>query len=329
MALETESPAPRRGSRYRYSEPAVTAATAIAAAPIASGSGISWKWIWIGMAAAGLAVILFYPNDLLGLVERWATQAAWGHGFIVPLLSCFFIQVKWDTLRRLKPRGSWWGLGMLLVGVCGQVLFRATGVASMSLLSLMVVLFGIALFVFGWEYMKVLWLPIAYLGFAMPPPDPLYVRMTMPMQAIAAELGIQLLPLFGGEGIRNGTVIDVIFSSGHTRLFVAEACSGMKMLIAFFALSVALAYSTQRPTWQKLTLALCALPIAIICNAFRVTLIGVLAVKVDPSLATGNQHEYIGFVAMLIPALLMQLGLAWILDRLFVDVPEGTEGAAA
>jgi exosortase len=329
MALETESPAPRRGSRYRYAAPAAPASAALSYARTPVASGTSWKLLWLTLAIVGVAVALFYPSDLMGMVERWATEAGWGHGFIVPLLSCFFIQLKWDTLRQLKPRGSVWGLGVLLVGVCGQVLFRATGVASMSLLSFMIVLFGITLFVFGWEYMKILWLPIAYLGFAMPPPDTLYVKMTMPMQEIAAELGIWLLPLFGGEGVRNGTVIDVIFSSGRTQLFVAQACSGMKMLVAFFALSVALAYSTSRPVWQKLTLAIAALPIAILCNAFRVTITGVLAVKVNPELAKGNQHEYIGFIAMLVPALLMQLGLAWVLDRLFVEVPEAAEGAPA
>ena len=72
------------------------------------------------------------------------------------------------------------------------------------------------------------------------------------------------------------------------QLNVEQACSGMRMLVAFFALAVALAYSTARPTWQKLTLAACALPIAVICNGFRVTMTGVLAVRVDEAWAVSR-----------------------------------------
>ena len=108
------------------------------------------------------------------------------------------------------------------------------------------------------------------------------------------------------------------------QLNVEQACSGMRMLVAFFALAVALAYSTARPTWQKLTLAACELPIAVICNGFRVTMTGVLAVRVDEAWASGKAHEYFGLL-MLGPALLMQLGVAWILDRIFVETDDAEE----
>jgi exosortase/archaeosortase family protein len=142
------------------------------------------------------------------------------------------------------------------------------------------------------------------------------------MQQIAAELGVQLLPLFGGSGERHGTVIDVVFGSHHlNRLNVEQACSGMRMLVAFFALAVALAYSTDRPTWQKILLACFALPVAILCNGFRVTLTAVMAHHLGDQYAAGNAHEYLGLV-MLGPALFMQLGVAWVLDRLFVETED-------
>ena len=236
----------------------------------------------------------------------------------------FMVRIKWDTLRQLKPQGSWIGLAVVLAGICGQVLYRATGNPHMSLLSMLVLLYGAALFVFGWEHLKILWLPISYLVFSMPPPDPIYVKMTMPMQSLAAELGVQLMPLFGTHGARFGTTILV---EGYFPLNVAEACSGMKMLVGFFALAVALGYTTQRPVWQKIMMAVMALPIAILCNGLRVTLTGVMAVKVGGQWAEGKAHEYFG-ILMYIPAMLMLVGVAWILDRLFVDVPEGRTGGA-
>src|SRR4051812_41690684 len=123
--------------------------------PVGPGAAVppvDRRWMWVGLAAAGVAAMGLYSTDLVALGERWATDAGWGHGFVIPLIGCYFIFLKWDTLRTMTPRGSLWGLAILLVGVAGQALFRVTGLAHMSLLSIVVVLYGLTLFVFGWDY---------------------------------------------------------------------------------------------------------------------------------------------------------------------------------
>jgi len=336
-----EGAAPRR--RFQYSDAAPAKAAAPAAAPggsgaVSSGDALAladaafpfeWNSIWMALAAAGACFLAFYNAGLQQLVSRWTSDAGWSHGLVVPLIAIFFIRLKWETLRRLVPQGSLWGLAVLAVGVVAQVLFRATGLPHMSGLSILVVFFGAVLFIFGWEYLKIMWLPIGYLAFSIPPPTPLYVKVTTPMQVLAAELGVQLLPLFGCDAMRSGTIIDVNFGSIHSQLNVEQACSGMRMLVAFFALAVALAYSTDRPMWQKVALAMCALPIAIICNGLRVTFTGVFAVRMGGEWAEGKAHEYLGLL-MLGPAMAMQLGVAWVLDRMFVEVPDDDgKGSAA
>lgn len=312
--------------RYRYSDAPAgpVASEAVAALPRLS-PGIAWNPIWTALGVFGLVMGIFYYAALTQLIDRWISDAGWSHGFVVPLISVFFIRIKWETLVQLVPQGTWLGLLVLAVGVGGQICFRASGLSHMSMLSFITSLYGIVLFVFGWDYLKALWLPVGYLIFALPPPTPLYVQITTPMQMVAAEFGVHLFPLFGLESMRNGTVIDLTSASKSMQLNVEQACSGMRMLVAFFALAVALAYSTPRPTWQKLTLACCALPIAIICNGLRVTMTGVLAIYVDEDWAKGKAHEYFGLL-MLGPALLMQLGVAWILDRIFIEDERG-EGA--
>jgi len=334
--MATESNSSNKGRRFQYAPapaPSVPAGTAVSPSgsdallpPLLPVSDAWYATAWtLGLAA--VCMVFLYPTNILHLLERWSKDAGWSHGFVVPLISLFFIRLKWEQLRALTPAGSLWGLAILAVGVVSQILFRATGLEHMSALSIVVVLYGVVLCVFGWQYMKMLWLPIGYLIFALPPPTALYVQVTMPMQAVAAELGAQLLPLFGGEGTRQGTIIDVGFGGRHTTLFVAQACSGMRMLVAFFALAVALGYSTERPVWQKITLAACALPIALLCNGLRVTLTGVLAVKVSEDWAKGDAHGFFG-LAMLVPAMLLQLGVAWTLDRIFVEDHAAAGGVA-
>jgi exosortase len=289
----------------------------VAYEPQLSGLPLEWDRITWALVGAGVCFLLLYYNEIVGLTNIWYSDISWSHGFVVPLISIFFIWNKWETLRRLVPKGATVAGGLLvMLGVVGQVLFRATGTVHMSNLSMLVVMYGMVLYVFGWEHLKILWLPITFLIFAVPPPSPLYVAMTTPMQQIAAYLGVSLLPIFGAVGEQHGTVIRVATSNGMMSLNVEEACSGMRMLIAFFALAVALAYSTARPTWQKVFLAVSALPIAILCNGLRVTLTGVLGSHLGGEWARGATHETLGLL-MLIPALFMQLGMAWLLDKQF------------
>jgi len=325
------SPSSGSRPRFRYSESvqspvAVAQAGTLALQPQVPAMAIRWEGVWISLAVAGALMAVLYRAAFADLFGRWTNDAGWSHGFVVPLISIFFIRLKWDTLRRLTPRGSLWGVVVLLIGVCAQVLFRATGLMDMSNLTVLVVLFGTVLFVFGWEYLKMLWLPIGYLAFAIPPPTPLYVKITTPMQGLAADLGTLLLPLFGIDGQRSGTVIYI--PELKQPLNVAEACAGMRMLIAFFALAVALGYSTHRPIWQKVLLAFCALPIAILCNGFRVALTGVMSVKLGEQYGQGTPHEFLGLL-MLIPAMVLLMLIGWILDKMFIEGPEEAAGGAA
>lgn len=275
------------------------------------------------LIAVGLLAILYgwlFEINARQLVHTWYTDPDWSHGFLVPLIAVYLAYLHKDTLVKLRPKGTKVGLALLLYGVASQVLFRIAGQPQASNLTILVVLFGLVLWILGWDYLKILWLPICYLLFMINPPEVLYVKITTPLQLLAASAGVHLLPLFGIHAVQSATQVNIQQGTHWLSLDVAEACSGIRMLTAFFALSVALAYSSQRPVWEKLVLAFCALPIAILCNALRVTLTGVLYVTAGKSWAEGSTHATIG-LAMLIPAFGLQLLAGWILDHLFVDEP--------
>lgn len=325
----TGTPTPATGgqSRFRYG-PAV-AIGPVTTAPLTPSTvfvNLSQRdrtWLIGGsLILLGLFVWLFFIN-LLGLISVYARDASWSHGFVVPFLSGMIVYLNADKLRGLTIRRSWMGLVILVYGVSTNVMYQITGQSHMSNLSMLVVLFGAVLFVLGWDYLRTLWLPIAFLLFMIPPPSTLYVKLTTPMQNIAAYLGVHLLPLFGVQAVLAGTTLKVRGGAGGTwdPLVVAEACSGIRMLVAFGALAVVLAYTTPRPMWQKAFLAISAAPVAIFCNSLRVTLTGVMDVYLGAKYAHGSSHEMLGFL-MLIPAGLMQIGLAKLLDRVFVEVPD-------
>jgi exosortase len=110
------------------------------------------------------------------------------------------------------------------------------------------------------------------------------------------------------------------------QLNVAEACSGMRMLVAFLALGVAIAYTGLSVTWQRVGLVLSGVPVAIGVNVLRVFTLGILSLW-DANFASGDFHSFVGLV-WLVPALMLYLGIMWFLRNLFVDTPaDGKKGA--
>jgi exosortase len=180
---------------------------------------------------------------------------------------------------------------------------------------------AIVLFLGGWKLVKFTWLPIAFLVFAVPLPDRYYRELTIPMRQWAAAVASGLLDLVPElEAVANGVVIDVLYKGRQLEppLDVAEACSGMRLLMAFLALGVAMAYLHYRPLWQRIILLASTMPIAILCNIVRVTITGFIYVLIHPRYAQGVYHDMLG-ISMLPLAFSLYGLLAWFMSSLFVD----------
>jgi exosortase len=180
---------------------------------------------------------------------------------------------------------------------------------------------SIVLFIGGWELVKYTWLPIVFLVFAMPLPERIYTDMTIPMRKLAAAVAVQFLNLVSGlEANASGVIIDVVYKGVKLEpaLDIAEACSGMRLLMAFFALGVAMAYLHYRPIWQRLVLLASTVPIAIFCNVVRVTITGFIYILWDPMYAQGIYHDMLGLLMLPLAFGLYGL-LAWFMSDLFID----------
>jgi exosortase len=123
--------------------------------------------------------------------------------------------------------------------------------------------------------------------------------------------------------------MDIVSLSGtHWPLNVVEACSGMRLLMAFMALGVATAYLEDRPIWQRVVLVLLGIPVAIVCNVVRVSITGVMYVLDKPQLGQGFMHDFTG-ILMLVPAFAMLWAVGWVLQGLFIeeddDAPDHAE----
>ncbi len=293
---------------------------------------------------AGLLGVLF-RNEIEQIVRLWMTDANWSHGFLIPLFSLYFIHQRRDGILalqyvgdplaemlagrrpgRLGPgqtRPCYLGL-VLLLGTLIFYVFKPvspSGYAYLRPLSVILAIGSVVLFLGGRRLLAQTWLPIAFLIFAVPLPRRYYVGLTIPMRRIAASVATALLNLVDGlEAGSSGVVIDIVYKGQRLEpaLDVAEACSGMRLLMAFVALGVAMAYLHERPLWHRIVLLAATIPIAIFCNIVRVTATGFIYVLADPKYTQGMYHDALG-LAMLPLAFALYGFLAWFMSSLFVD----------
>lgn len=266
---------------------------------------------------------LFF-DEIDKIVSKWLNDPSWSHGFLIPFFSLYFLNQHKNEIISLEKKPSYLGLFFL---ICCIVLYPLNYVhfrfAYGEPMLMIVTMGAIVLFLGGWCLVRYAWLPVSYLIFAVPLPARFYREITIPMRRLAAQVATVLLNFVPKlEASVSGVVIDVIYKGVKMEpsLDVAEACSGMRLLMAFMALGVAMAYLHYRPMWQRLILLAATIPIAIFCNVIRVTVTGFIYILWDPMYAQGVWHDLLGM--LMLPLAFGLYGcLAWFMSNIFTEEP--------
>jgi len=268
------------------------------------------------------AVYVVFQTELRTIVNKWITDSSWSHGFIIPLFSLYFINQKKKEILTTEFKPNYLGFVFLLICMVMYPLFVFVYRFGYLMDIMLIPTLGtIVLFLGGWKLVKYTWLPIVYLFFAIPIPTSIYNDMTIPLRAHDAQIAAALLSLVKGlEANANGVIIDIVYNGVKLEpgLDVAEACSGMRLLMAFLALGVAMAYLHYRPVWQRLILLASTVPIAILCNVVRVVITAFIYVLWDPMYAQGIYHDTLGILMLPLAFGLYGL-LAWFMSNLVVE----------
>jgi exosortase len=255
---------------------------------------------------------------------RWARgfPSDWGHILAIPLIAGWFVWIDRERLLASPFHPAWFGLVPLLLGL-GWYALCVVGPQTLWHNNLRGIgfglsLFGLVLLLLGWRAMSVLWFPLLYVVvFGQVVSARLMDMVTMKLQDFAALGSWAVLNAIGVDTDRSGNVLTVWSNGVAHPLNIAEACSGMRMLVAFLALGVALAYTGLPRLWQQATLVALGVPVALLVNVLRVVTLGILSLW-DVEFAAGDFHNVIGLI-WLIPAFLIYLGLLWILRTIVVE----------
>ena len=240
--------------------------------------------------ALGGVVVVLYGSIFQGLYADWSNDPNYSHGFLIPLISAYFIWQNRDELKALEIKPAHSGLFLVLFALFVLIAGTAAQEYFTQRSSFVFLLAGCVIFLLGWRWLKKLLLPVAFLFFMIPLPYIVYDAMAFPLKLFVAKFSVISLKLMGVVVLREGNII--MFP--QTVLEVADACSGLRSLMSLLALGVALAVFSQKTKVAMIVLVFLTVPIAILTNMIRVIGTGFLAQYYGAAAAEGFFHEFAG-----------------------------------
>ena len=243
----------------------------------------------------GMIVLLLgiYFPILSNMVHHWSLVEDYQHGFLVVPLALFFAyERRWD-LEDASIQGSWIGLFPLFIGLTSLTIGRL-GTELMTMRSgFIFTLIGLVLLLLGRKIFRIIAFPLFFLFLMVPLPQSLVNTIAFPLQLIAAKYAVWSLQELGIPALVEGNIIHL----AHTELFVHDACSGLRSLMALITLGVVFAYFFKRGVLSiQILLVASTIPIAIAVNGFRVALTGFLAHHFGEEAAGGAIHDFQGII---------------------------------
>lgn len=276
------------------------------------------------LVASGVLLVAFvvFFRDWFARQNEYSLKMMqdWGHAYVIPLISGYLLYQRRERLLAARARVFWPGVVPLVLGlVCYFFFIVGVGNHMFQGCSMILTLFGIVLLLLGPEVMTAAFLPIAYLVFGVTIAEKIMLYITFPLQLTAAQGASVMLSLCGkvmGFNVEvNGSTLSIdTFTGAPHDLDVAQACSGMRMVIAFVALAAAVALTQCHRWWQRSAVVLLSVPVAVFMNVLRVAVLGLVSVKINRELATGDAHMIIGTL-LLVPGLGLFLLMVWALNK--------------
>jgi exosortase len=271
---------------------------------IESVASSTTRGAWLGTIAAVVAAfVLCYWPVITKLLHDWAHDDNYSHGFLIVPLALYFVWERRARLAAASYRPNWLGLvvvvaslGMLIAGTLGAELF-------VSRVSIVFLIAGTVLFAAGFDALRVLAFPTAFLFLMVPPPAIIFNQIAFPLQLLASRFGEATLQALSIPVLREGNLITL----ANTTLEVAEACSGIRSLISLLTLGIVYGYFVDPRISIRTIIALSAVPIAIVANGLRVAGTGVAAHYYGVEAAEGFFHTFSGWIVFIVAFALMYL----------------------
>lgn len=280
-----------------------------------------WQfWGLFGLAMA--LIVTLYWNTFAWWWTEWTWSGSfYAHSIFVPFFVVVMIYRNRESLQKVRLTNTW--AGSILVVLALLLLFfgERGAVAVVKSISFVMLMFGTVLMLVGWGRTRVLFFPLIFSVMMIPLiPDQLVNHVAFPIQIASTTIAVKLLNLLLLTSQQQGTLVTM----EHYRMAVELPCSGFKTLLSLTTFTAAFAYVMEGDIWRRWLLFGITLPMSLLFNAFRITMIGIAGELISTA-AAGKFHDYSGFIVLLIAFFFLYTFARIIQCKRFLGMPMNEE----
>lgn len=248
----------------------------------------AWRRHLIVLAVAAAAILLLFVHDAIDIATLWWTSSTFEHCLLIGPIIAWLVHQRWPLLRQLTPRA--WAPGLVLVGIgaFGWLLGDAAGVALARHFGLVVMLQGAVVACLGPAVARGLAFPLFYALFLVPAGE----ELVPPLQTLTAKFCMLLLHAANIPAHIDGVFITI--PNGYFE--VAEACSGVKFLVAMIALGALAANLCFRSRLRRALFMVACVAVPIVANGLRAWGTIYISHLTSVHFAAGFDHVVYGWV---------------------------------
>ncbi len=259
-----------------------------------------WRLAGVLCLAAIVAIFALFFDTVAAMVQTWTNDRTFNHGFLILPIVGYLVWQRQEELARAVPRVEPWGLVLVALAAFGWLLGAVAGVRAVEQLSLVAIVQACVFTILGRDVTRRLIFPLAYLYFAVP----IGQVLVPPLQDVTAVFSVALLRLVGVPVFLDGVFISI--PTGNFE--VAEACAGVRFLIAMVALGTLYAHLMYRSWPRRIAFVALSIVVPIVANGFRAFGIILIAHKTGLDAAVVVDHVVYGWLFFVL-VMFLTLGL--------------------
>ena len=262
----------------------------------------TWRMPLLNLALAVAGLLALTWGDWSEMARQWWDASTYNHILLVPPILAWLVRMRWPELAKLAPRTWWPGLAWLGVGLFAWLAGTMAGINLVSQLGAVLLLQAAVAVQLGPRVVAGLLFPLAYMLFLVPFGD----EIVPALQAITAEMAVALTHASGVPAQIDGVFIDT-----PAGLFeVAEACSGVKFLVAMVALGTLVAHLCFASWKRRAMFMAAAVVVPVLANGVRAWGTIYIAQSQGIEFAAGFDHIVYGWIFFAL-VMAMVLGASW------------------
>lgn len=263
-----------------------------------------WKNALIACSLVLMAITAMFYQTIESMVQTWWHYGTYTHGFVIFPISIYLLWQRRSELSQITPSFSWLGVLFLFLSSLLWLLASLVGVTLFMQVAFIGMVISTCWAMFGTKLFYASLFPLMYLFFAVP-----FGEQLIPVMIdVTAEFTVWAINLTGIPVYQEGRFLTL--PTGNWE--VAEACSGVRYIIASFALGSIFAYLNYQSFVKRTIFILLSLLVPILANGLRAFGIVMIGHFSDMALATGVDHLVYGWLFFgLVMFLLFWLGMYW------------------